>query len=205
MEFTIEELPLRSRNRSMKFLLSLFIGIREFFKKQVLAPIQNHCANLTIKGEILVCGMMIGILMIAFIGRDIWLVQKQKRVSIELQEEMKQLSITQRGLYSEAMPVIEALQHRWIRENEGNVENLLYLLVSLSRNFDQELVIKNLEKYAQDGYFYLEGRAKNYETVFQLENLLQSYKWQSEIDLLSQNYPQNFRLKLIPLNRMVFE
>lgn len=205
MEFTIEELPLKNRKKRSNTRLYLLVKGCRILKKRVMNGRVKFLAGLTVKRELILTVVMIGLALFSLIGRDLWQVQKQKNSLRVLQEEMRQLAVTKQTLHQRAMPAIESLQDRWISEKEGNIENLLTLLAEFSRHFKQEVTMTSLQKYPRNDHLHIKGHAKNYDTIFQLENFLQSQQWQSELNVAAQNHVQEFTLQIRSFHRLAFK
>ncbi len=227
MEFTIEELPAKSARSSSRVKTGLFCALRNNVISGILwmsSVIKRHASSIRnllqklwqrslqkrmpksiIKREFLLFSLIITLVILAVVGRDIWQSQMQQQLLSQHQQTFREKSITLQTLRQQSKPFITALQYEWIREVEGNSDQILRLLKGIPPEIAADIRLSNFQKSRKDSKFYIEGTAANFETLFQLENYFKINNWYAAMTLRDDDLALNqrdFQLKLIALNVM---
>lgn len=210
MEFTIEEMRVekscrgslfqRCRNHLDKIFQGfLFIGFR--WKEYVVLSL-NRLKLLTVKQELGVAALIFSILFSGILGKDFWQVSKERRQSDLLQKTLLQQIVERGRLGQQALPVMAVLQQQWLKENAGNIRQLLLLLPDFSQSFKDEMTFTAFRKEERDPHFYLEGNSAQYDAIFRLEKFFIEHQWESllmlDTDSTQSSELKFFQLKLLP-------
>ncbi|MHC5225831.1 hypothetical protein [Ignatzschineria sp. LJL83] len=225
MEFTIEEMPAESLHQKSLFqkrgrFLKQILGDRKSIQRIIrwlknvvehlpsvrnpIFSILNNGTKLSARREL---GVVLGVLLmilLSLIGKDIWQASIYKNQNSFLQQKLLQKTIERSTVGQQTSPFVDFLQQAWLKENAGNMRQLLTLLPALGRYFDEsgeKMILTAFRKELKDPHFYIEGTSMQYDAIFRLEAFFMENRWKSTLTLDTDSKTADFKtfqLKVLP-------